>query len=78
MFLFELRKYCKKKILKKFRNNLVVHASDLPNGKGWSPLTWQILNGKKKIHISLIEAEEKVDSGKIYMKMRKNLKVLNY
>ena len=60
----------KKEILKKFRNNLVVHASDLPNGKGWSPLTWQILDGKKKIHVSLIEADEKVDSGKIYKKLQ--------
>ena len=62
-----------KEILKKFRNNLVVHASDLPNGKGWSPLTWQILDGKKKIHVSLIEADEKVDSGKIYKKLQINV-----
>ena len=49
-----------------FKHNLVVHESDLPHGKGWSPLTWQILEGKSKIAVTLIEAEDKVDSGVIY------------
>lgn len=49
-----------------FRHNLVVHESDLPHGKGWSPLTWQILEGKNQIPVTMIEAEEKVDSGVIY------------
>jgi hypothetical protein len=49
-----------------FRHNLVVHESNLPSGKGWSPLTWQILEGKNEICVTLLEAEEKVDSGCIY------------
>jgi len=44
----------------------VVHASDLPQGKGWSPLTWQILEGINRIPIALFEADKKVDSGPIY------------
>jgi methionyl-tRNA formyltransferase len=48
------------------KNNLVVHESLLPEGKGWSPLTWQILEGKSRIPVTLFEAEEKVDSGLIY------------
>ena len=48
--------------------NLVVHESDLPKGKGWSPLTWQILEGKNKIPITLFEANKKIDSGNIYKK----------
>ncbi|RYD06308.1 hypothetical protein N752_05290 [Desulforamulus aquiferis] len=55
-------------ILSKNRHNLVVHESDLPNGKGWSPLTWQILEGKNEIPITLFEAGEKVDSGVVYLK----------
>lgn len=55
------------KTLSQYRHNLVVHESDLPQGKGWSPLTWQILEGKNQIHITLLEAEEKVDSGVIYL-----------
>jgi len=59
------------KIFKKLnynRYNLVVHESDLPSGKGWSPLTWQILEGKNEIPVTLFEAAESVDSGEIYAK----------
>jgi len=63
---------CSKKIplniLQKNRHNLVVHESDLPHGKGWSPLTWQILEGKNEIPISLFEAAATVDSGPVYLK----------
>jgi methionyl-tRNA formyltransferase len=61
-------KIVKKEIRERNRNNLVVHASDLPKGKGWSPLTWQILEGKNKIPVTLFEAVDKVDAGDIYKK----------
>ncbi len=48
------------------RHNLVIHASALPKGRGWSPLTWQILEGKNDIQLTIFEAEEDVDSGVIY------------
>ena len=48
------------------KHNLVVHESELPRGKGWSPLTWQILEGKNLIPVTLFEATEKVDEGDIY------------
>lgn len=48
--------------------NLVVHESDLPKGKGWSPMTWQVLEGLNKIVVSLFEASTSVDSGVIYDK----------
>lgn len=54
-------------VLRRNTHNLVVHESRLPNGRGWSPLTWQILEGKNVIPISLIEAQEGVDSGCIYL-----------
>lgn len=49
--------------------NLVVHESDLPKGKGWSPMTWQILEGLKKITVTLFEASKLIDSGVIYEKI---------
>lgn len=55
-----------KENLAKNKHNLVVHASALPQGRGWSPLTWQILEGKNSIPLTLFEAEEKVDRGQIY------------
>jgi methionyl-tRNA formyltransferase len=51
---------------RQFRHVLVVHESNLPQGKGWSPLTWQILEGKSRIPVTLFEAEDNVDSGPIY------------
>jgi len=55
------------RVLSRNRHNLVVHESALPQGKGWSPLTWQILEGKNEIPITLFEAEKRVDSGRIYL-----------
>lgn len=48
---------------------LVIHASDLPIGRGWSPHVWQILEGKENITVSLLEAEDRVDSGRIWKKI---------
>ena len=48
-------------------NNLVVHASSLPEGKGWSPMSWQILEGKNVIPLSLFEATTGLDDGPIYL-----------
>ncbi len=52
-------------VLARNRRNLVVHASPLPKGRGFSPLTWQVLEGLNEIPICLIEAEQEVDSGSI-------------
>ena len=58
----------KKDILSKNKHNIVIHESDLPKGKGWSPASWQILEGKNKIPLTLFEINEKVDDGDIYFK----------
>jgi methionyl-tRNA formyltransferase len=47
-------------------HNLVVHESDLPFGRGWSPLTWQVLQGEQSIVVTLFEAVDAVDAGVIY------------
>lgn len=54
--------------LNKNKHNLVVHESDLPKGKGFAPMAWQILNGKDKIPVCLVEAATDVDSGFIWLK----------
>lgn len=65
-FCLSFSKILKKEIRDLFDHTLVVHASDLPSGKGWSPLTWQILEGKNGISVSLFEAADSIDSGSIY------------
>ncbi len=47
--------------------NLVIHASDLPMGRGWSPITWQILDGRNVIVFTLFEATAEMDAGDIYL-----------
>ncbi|WP_301361555.1 formyltransferase family protein [Stutzerimonas nitrititolerans] len=53
-----------------YRASLVLHASDLPKGRGWSPYIWDIIGGAEEITLSLLEAEDKVDSGRIWQKVR--------
>lgn len=53
-------------LLRRHAHNLVVHASALPHGRGWSPLTWQVLEGRNEIPVSLLEAADGVDSGEVY------------
>lgn len=67
---FSYFRLIKKKYLDRVDYNIIPHESDLPKGKGMSPLTWQIIEGKKKIIFSLIEAAEQMDSGKIYLQKK--------
>lgn len=53
----------------KFEHVLVLHASDLPKGRGWSPHIWEILAGSSEITLSLIEASNEIDTGDIWKKI---------
>lgn len=54
--------------INKTYQSLVVHASDLPQGKGFSPWVWQILEGKNSIPLSLFKIVESLDAGPILLK----------
>ena len=56
-----------------YRACLVLHASDLPLGRGWSPHIWQILNDVNIIIISLLEVDDELDSGDIWKKIKINI-----
>lgn len=66
-------KIAKSHQLARSKHNLVVHESALPAGKGWSPVSWQVLEGKNEIPVCLLDASEKVDSGNIYLRSIMNL-----
>ncbi|WP_120797542.1 formyltransferase family protein [Thiocapsa rosea] len=53
-----------------YRACLVLHASDLPRGRGWSPHIWEITQGADIITLTLLEAADRVDSGRIWHKVR--------
>ena len=42
-----------------------LHASPLPYYRGGSPLNWMIINGEKKIGISIIQVDTGIDTGPI-------------
>tara|TARA_B100001123_G_C15344010_1_gene1036185 strand:- start:6166 stop:6819 length:654 start_codon:yes stop_codon:yes gene_type:complete len=73
-FFLSFQEIVKENILKKSTNNLVVHQSPLPEGKGMSPLSWQILEGKNSIPITLFEAVSDLDAGQIYIQKEVHFK----
>ena len=76
VFILSYHKIISKEYLSKHNHNIVIHASELPQGKGWSPMFWQILEEKNEIPFSMFEVDEGVDSGEIYM--QKILKLTGY
>ncbi len=66
-------KILSKSFLSKNNLNLVIHASNLPKDRGFAPVAYQVLKKRKKIYMCLIEAAEKVDTGKIILKNYFNL-----
>lgn len=68
MIILSWEKIIKKEVLDLHKNNIVVHASNLPKGKGMSPLTWQVLEGKNNIPITMFEVVEEMDAGDVYLK----------
>lgn len=50
-----------------FGQVLTLHASALPEGRGWSPHIWHILEGRQQLTLSLITAADPVDSGDIWL-----------
>ena len=69
VFILGYTKLLNKNFLKKNKLSLVVHESNLPHGKGFAPVQWQILKGKTIIPMCLIKAEINADSGDIYEKI---------
>lgn len=68
LFLVSCSEIIKAEHRKNYRHTLVLHASDLPKGRGWSPHIWEIIQGGEAITLSLLEAEDKVDTGRIWLK----------
>lgn len=72
-FFLSCMKIASPEILARSRRNIVVHESALPHGRGFSPLVWQILEGKNDIPVTMIEAAAAVDAGNILMQRRLRL-----
>jgi methionyl-tRNA formyltransferase len=66
LFLVSCSEIVTEKVKEKYGKTLVIHASNLPVGRGWSPLIWQVLAGQQEIVVSLLEAGQRVDTGDIW------------
>lgn len=70
LFLISCHELIKADIRGLYRYVLVVHASDLPADRGWSPHIWAILRGDSELTVTLLEAEDAVDSGRVWAKRK--------
>lgn len=66
LFLISCHEIIGARIRALYEHTLVIHASNLPTGRGWSPLTWLVAGGENNLVITLFEAAEAVDSGPIW------------
>jgi methionyl-tRNA formyltransferase len=74
LFILSYFKILPESALALHRHNIVVHASDLPEGRGFSPMAWQIVKGRGVITFSLFEAVAELDAGPVYTRSKLNLK----
>ncbi|MHA7834814.1 MAG: formyltransferase family protein, partial [Algiphilus sp.] len=68
LFLISCSQIIRRKERERYAHALVIHASDLPKGRGWSPHIWAVLEGADELVVSLLSAEDSVDSGDIWEK----------
>ena len=52
----------------RYEQVLVLHASELPQGRGWSPHIWSIVGGADRLTVCLIEARDPVDTGDVLLR----------
>ena len=69
LFLVSCGEIVDRDITENFKHAMVLHASDLPKGRGWSPHIWELLNGADKITVCMLDAAATVDCGDIYKKI---------
>ena len=70
LFLVSCHEMINLEIRDQYHTTFVLHASDLPVGRGWSPYVWTVLDGGDEIVLTLLEAEDTVDSGDIWAQRR--------
>lgn len=70
LFLVSCTEVVDENVRNNYAHSLVLHASDLPRGRGWNPHIWELLNGAREITVTLLDADDPVDSGAVWEKRR--------
>lgn len=73
LFLISCNEIIRADVRGRFARTLVIHASDVPHGRGFAPLNWQVLEGRDRVVVTLMEAADKVDSGDVWAKREMHL-----
>jgi len=73
LFLVSCHQIIRKPVRDLYRHTLVLHASALPEGRGMSPHIWQILQGCERLMVTLLNAEDELDSGDIWHQVELHL-----
>jgi methionyl-tRNA formyltransferase len=75
VFVLSYSKIIPDKIIESSSEFLVVHESDLPVGKGFAPITYDVLDGKSEIYFCLLKIlpNQSADSGILLLKEKINL-----
>lgn len=68
LFILSYHKIIPSKLLEERKHNIVIHESDLPSGRGWAPLFWQVIEGRAEVVFSMFEAGEGLDDGDVYLR----------
>lgn len=68
LFLVSCHEIVEAEVRSLYSATIVLHASDLPNGRGWSPYVWQVADGAEKVVVCALEAVDEVDTGPIWAK----------
>lgn len=73
LFLISCHEIIGPRVRDRYSTALVIHASDLPEGKGWSPHVWSVLGGADHLTLTLFQADDGLDTGPIWKKVRVEL-----
>lgn len=73
LFLVSCAQLISADIRSKYRKVLVLHASELPKGRGWSPYVWSVLEGASELELCLLDACDPVDTGDIWYRLKISL-----
>jgi methionyl-tRNA formyltransferase len=68
LFLISCHEIISPAVRGRYQRSFVIHSSDLPKGRGWSPQIWEILAGSNDLVVSLVEAHDRVDAGPVWAK----------
>ena len=70
LFLVSCSQFIPANMLMHYNHSLVLPAGDLPNARGWGPHIWKTTEGSEELTLTLLEANEPIDSGDIWLQCK--------